>query len=116
MSPELRRGRHDPIALKGRPGVRVTKDRCVEEMGFTLHANTCAGALDQRGREALLEYILRPAAPTTQATSPGVLAEPRADQGAGSIGWPLAVAAVLLLRVRSRRSAASRSRLTGQAT
>jgi hypothetical protein len=58
--PELRRGRHDPIALRGRPGVRLTKDRCVEEMGFTLHANTCAGDVDERGREALLEYILRP--------------------------------------------------------
>jgi hypothetical protein len=58
--PELRRGRRDPIALRGRPGVRVTKDRCVEEMGFTLHANTCAGALDERGREALFEYVLRP--------------------------------------------------------
>ena len=34
--------------------------RCVEELGFTLHANTCAGALDERGRQALLEYVLRP--------------------------------------------------------
>jgi hypothetical protein len=34
--------------------------RCVEELGFTLHANTCAGAEDERGREALLQYVLRP--------------------------------------------------------
>ena len=29
--------------------------------GFTLHAATRAGALDTRGREALLKYVLRPA-------------------------------------------------------
>ena len=28
--------------------------------GFTLHAATRAGALDQAGREALLRYVLRP--------------------------------------------------------
>jgi hypothetical protein len=28
--------------------------------GFTLHAATRAGAMDERGREALLEYVLRP--------------------------------------------------------
>jgi len=28
--------------------------------GFTLHAATRAGALDARGREALLRYVLRP--------------------------------------------------------
>jgi hypothetical protein len=38
----------------------VTSPRCVEELGFTLHANTRAGADDERGREALLQYVLRP--------------------------------------------------------
>jgi hypothetical protein len=28
--------------------------------GFTLHAATRAGAMDERGREALLRYVLRP--------------------------------------------------------
>jgi hypothetical protein len=40
--------------------VTVTAPRCVEEQGFTLHANTCAGSDDERGREALLQYVLRP--------------------------------------------------------
>lgn len=57
--PEVRRGRL-PIALRGKPGVTVSAPRCVEEQGFTLHANTCAGAEDERGREALLHYVLRP--------------------------------------------------------
>ncbi len=57
--PEVRRGRL-PIMLRGKPGVTVTAPRCVEEQGFTLHANTCAGAEDERGREALLQYTLRP--------------------------------------------------------
>jgi putative transposase len=57
--PEVRR-RPIEIPLRGRPGVAVTKPRCVEEMGFTLHADTRAGALDERGRDALLEYVLRP--------------------------------------------------------
>ena len=34
---------------------------CVALDGFTLHAATRAGGLDQQGREALLKYILRPA-------------------------------------------------------
>ena len=57
--PEVRRGRL-PITLRGQPGVTVRAPRCVEEQGFTLHANTCAGAEDERGREALLQYVLRP--------------------------------------------------------
>ena len=28
--------------------------------GFTLHAATRAGGMDERGREALLKYVLRP--------------------------------------------------------
>jgi hypothetical protein len=57
--PEIRR-RPIEIPLRGKPGVVVTRPRCVEEMGFTLHADTRAGAEDDRGREALLEYVLRP--------------------------------------------------------
>jgi hypothetical protein len=57
--PEVRRGRVE-ISLRGKPGVMVTSPRCVEELGFTLHANTRAGAEDERGREALLQYVLRP--------------------------------------------------------
>jgi hypothetical protein len=53
--PEVRRGRL-PIPLRGKPGVTVTAPRCVEEQGFTLHADTCAGGEDERGREALLQY------------------------------------------------------------
>lgn len=57
--PEVRRGR-SPITLRGKPGVTASSPRCVEEQGFTLHVNTCAGAEDERGREALLQYVLRP--------------------------------------------------------
>jgi len=54
--PEWRRG-----AL---PLVRVApaldKPLCASQDGFTLHAATRAGAIDTRGREALLKYVLRP--------------------------------------------------------
>jgi hypothetical protein len=36
------------------------KPLCASLDGFTLHAATRAGALDQAGREALLRYVLRP--------------------------------------------------------
>ncbi len=36
--PEVRRGRLS-IPLRGKPGVTVSAPRCVEEQGFTLHAN-----------------------------------------------------------------------------
>ena len=36
------------------------KPLCASLDGFTLHAATRAGALDQTGREALLRYVLRP--------------------------------------------------------
>ena len=40
----------------------VSFDRplCVAQDGFTLHAATRAGAMDPKGREALLKYVLRP--------------------------------------------------------
>jgi hypothetical protein len=57
--PELRR-RPVEIAFDGRPGVVITAALSVREMGFSLHAATRAGADDEKGREALLKYILRP--------------------------------------------------------
>ena len=36
------------------------KPLCASLDGFTLHAATRAGAIDQAGREALLRYLLRP--------------------------------------------------------
>ena len=46
-------------ALDQKP-LAVEKALCVSQDGFTLHANTRAGAADTEGREALLRYILRP--------------------------------------------------------
>ena len=43
------------------------KPRCASLAGFTLHADTRAGAKDERGREALLRYVLRP--PMARSTS-----------------------------------------------
>jgi hypothetical protein len=57
--PELRR-RPEPIALRGRTGVEITRPLCAQELGFNLHAATRAGGLDDAGREALLKYVLRP--------------------------------------------------------
>ena len=41
---------------------------CVALEGFTLHAATRAGGLDEQGREALLQYILRPAVAQERVT------------------------------------------------
>ena len=41
---------------------------CVALDGFTLHAATRASAMDDAGREALLEYILRPAVAQERVT------------------------------------------------
>ncbi|HEX5076892.1 MAG TPA: transposase [Gemmatimonadaceae bacterium] len=57
--PELRR-RPVEITFDGRPGVTITAPLSVRELGFSLHAATRAGADDEKGREALLKYILRP--------------------------------------------------------
>ena len=38
----------------------ITAPLSVRELGFSLHAATRAGADDEKGREALLKYILRP--------------------------------------------------------
>ena len=57
--PELRR-RPVELVFDGRPGVVITAPLSVREHGFSLHAATRAGAEDERGREALIKYILRP--------------------------------------------------------
>jgi hypothetical protein len=49
-----------PIALRGQLGVQVSAALSVAELGFSLHAATCASADDARGREALVRYALRP--------------------------------------------------------
>ena len=55
--PEIRRGR----PLSWMPEVAsFEKPLCVAQDGFTLHAATRAGAMDPKGREALLKYVLRP--------------------------------------------------------
>jgi hypothetical protein len=56
--PEERR--RPPIALRGQLGVQVSALLSVAELGFSLHAATCASADDARGREALVRYALRP--------------------------------------------------------
>ncbi|MEO7033365.1 MAG: transposase [Polyangiaceae bacterium] len=42
---------------------------CVREHDFGLHAATHAGAQDQKGREALVKYILRPPLATERLTA-----------------------------------------------
>lgn len=68
--PEWRRGAlplaHRALAFEGR--------LCASLDGFTLHAATRAGGLDEPGREALLKYILRPA-----------VAQERISQGPGGL-------------------------------
>jgi hypothetical protein len=56
--PEWRRGKK--LGLEARP-VTFEGELSVSLDGFTLHAKTRAGAEDERGREQLLKYILRPA-------------------------------------------------------
>jgi hypothetical protein len=58
--PALRRRNPIEIALRGRPGITVASPLSVRELGFSLHAATRAGAEDERAREALIKYILRP--------------------------------------------------------
>ena len=57
--PELGR-RPVAIPLPGHPTLSVTAPLSVAEMGFSLHAATRAGANDDRAREALVKYVLRP--------------------------------------------------------
>jgi hypothetical protein len=62
--PEWRRG-----ALPFRQRAMVfERPLCVALDGFTLHAATRAGGLDEEGREALLKYILRPAVALERVT------------------------------------------------
>jgi hypothetical protein len=55
--PEIRRGNVLP-----RPVGALVFDKplCVAKDGFTLHAATRAGAADPKGKEALVQYVLRP--------------------------------------------------------
>jgi len=57
--PERRNGRH-PVTLRGRRHLERTALLAATELGFSLHAATTAAADDERGREALVRYILRP--------------------------------------------------------
>ena len=62
--PEWRRG---ALPLTHRAMV-FERPLCVALDGFTLHAATRAGGLDEAGREALLKYILRPAVAQERVT------------------------------------------------
>ncbi len=57
--PSLRR-RPVEVSLRDHPGAVVTGARCVEDQGFSLHAATHVAAWDDRGKEALVKYVLRP--------------------------------------------------------
>jgi hypothetical protein len=55
--PEIRRGNVLPRPVSP---LRFEKPLCVAKDGFTLHAATRAGAQDAAGKEALVQYVLRP--------------------------------------------------------
>lgn len=61
--PERRDRPHRAITLRAPPGVRMTAPLATTECGFSLHAATTADADDDSGRQALLEYVLRPPIP-----------------------------------------------------
>ena len=54
--------RRRPVRLAARrhDGPEIRGPLVVADRGFNLHARTCAGALDDAGRLALLKYVLRP--------------------------------------------------------
>jgi hypothetical protein len=54
--PQWRHGLAEPAPR----ALGYDKRLCASLDGFTLHAATCAGALDGPGREALVRYVLRP--------------------------------------------------------
>jgi hypothetical protein len=58
--PERRDRPLAPVRLRGSPGVRFTAPLAASELGFSLHGATTAAAEDERGREALVRYVLRP--------------------------------------------------------
>ena len=70
-------------------GRRVVGDDRADRLagdGFTLHAATRAGGLDEQGREALLRYILRPAVAQERVTrGPDGLVPPVGDHEARRI-------------------------------
>jgi hypothetical protein len=57
--PELRR-KTSPLAPLGGKSLQFDKPLCASLDGFSVHAATRAGAMDERTREALLKYVLRP--------------------------------------------------------
>jgi hypothetical protein len=57
--PEMRR-RSLPLAALDGSCLQWDKPLCASLDGFTLHAATRAGAMDGKGRQALLKYVLRP--------------------------------------------------------
>lgn len=62
--PEWRRGKL-PLTHQA---MTVERPLCVALDGFTLHAATRAGAMDDAGRESLLKYILRPSVAQERVT------------------------------------------------
>ena len=56
----MRRRQREPVRLARTPGATISGPLCANDMGFTLHAATIAPRNDQRAKEALLRYILRP--------------------------------------------------------
>jgi len=72
--PALRAKGPVPLPLPNRPGLHIAAPLSVIDQGFSLHAATRAGALDTRGREALLKYVLRlPIAHERLGSGPGTL-------------------------------------------
>ena len=61
--PERRDRPYRAITLRAPPGIRMTAPLTATECGFSLHAATTADANDALGRQALLEYVLRPPIP-----------------------------------------------------
>jgi hypothetical protein len=57
--PERRNGMQ-PLALGGRRDVEMAAPLAATSWGFSLHAATTAAPDDERGREALVRYVLRP--------------------------------------------------------
>jgi len=57
--PERRAGMQ-PVSLRTESRVELTAPLTATCSGFSLHAATTAAGSDQRGREALLRYVLRP--------------------------------------------------------
>ena len=66
--PELRH-KERPMAKVARAPLVFDKPLCATLDGFSLHAASRAGALDTKGREALIRYVLRPPIAQERVTS-----------------------------------------------